>query len=327
MSMVMVLLGAGLSSRFSCAADEVTVVKHPPTQTRNAFYAGYREPLRSTPLVELPVGAVRPQGWLRKQLALQAAGFHGHLGDISSFLRKPGNAWLSPKGEGDHGWEEVPYWLKGYILTAYLLDDPALIEEAHLWVQGALASAQQDGWFGPAQARSTVSSTEGKYDLWPNMVMLFCLQAYYEHTQDDRVLDLMKNYFRFELGIPEKEFLPPFWQQQRAADNLYSVYWLYNRTGEPWLLELATKIHRHTANWTDGVANWHNVNMSQALGGPRGTTCSPAMRNIWPLPTGTTTRSARGTARSRAACSAAMRIAVRDTSIRDRRSRRAAWSR
>ncbi|MHB8865124.1 MAG: beta-L-arabinofuranosidase domain-containing protein [Pirellulaceae bacterium] len=265
------LLGTSLSLAVATGVgDEVSVVSmtHASPQTRNAYYAGYREPLRSTPLVELPVGAVRPQGWLRKQLTLQAAGFHGQLGEISRFLLKEGNAWLSPTGAGDHGWEEVPYWLKGYILTAYLLDDPVLVQEAHVWIKGALDSLQEDGWFGPAEARSTVGSTKGKYDLWPNMVMLFCLQAYYERTQDERVLDLMKKYFRFELGIPDHEFLPPYWQQQRAADNLYSVYWLYNRIGEAWLLELADKIHRHTANWTDGVPNWHNVNMSQAFGGP-----------------------------------------------------------
>jgi hypothetical protein len=274
---MVVLLGAGLSfvtavctCNCTCAGDKVSVVdgRHPSSETRNAYYAWSREPLRSTPLVELPVGAVRPQGWLRKQLTLQAAGFHGHLGEISRFLGKEGNAWLSPTGTGDHGWEEVPYWLKGYILTAYLLDDPAMVQEAHVWIKAAIDSLQEDGWFGPAQARSTVGSTDGKLDLWPNMVMLFCLQDYYERTQDERVLDLMKKYFRFELSIPDQEFLPPYWQQQRAADNLYSVYWLYNRIGEAWLLELAAKIHRHTANWTDGVANWHNVNMSQAFGGP-----------------------------------------------------------
>ena len=250
------------------AADEVTVVKHPSTATRNAHYAGYRSPLQSTPLVELPLGAVRPQGWLKKQLALQAAGFHGQLREISHFLQKDGNAWLSADGSGDRGWEEVPYWLKGYLLTAYLLDDPRQIQEANLWIQAALNSLQKDGWFGPVKARSTVGSTDGQYDLWPNMVMLFCLQAYYEQTQDPRVIELMTKYFRFELSIPEEDFLPPYWQQQRAADNLSSVYWLYNRTGDAWLLELAARIHAHTANWTDGIPNWHNVNMAQAFGGP-----------------------------------------------------------
>ena len=252
----------------SLRADQVTAVTHPPTNTRNQNYAGYREPLRSTPLVELPVGVVKPRGWLLKQLELQAAGFHGHLGEISRFLRKDGNAWLSPDGTGDHGWEEVPYWLKGYILTAYLLDNPQMKKESQVWIEGALGSLQPDGWFGPQAAKGTVSSTDGKYDLWPNMVMLFCLQTYYEETHDPRVLDLMTKYFRWELQVPDKAFLTPYWQQQRGADNLYSVYWLYNRTGEKWLLDLATKIHTHTADWTDGVPNWHNVNMSQAFGGP-----------------------------------------------------------
>ena len=108
------------------------------------------------------MGAVQPRGWLRKQLELQAAGFHGHLGEISRFLKKEGNAWLNPKGEGDHGWEEVPYWLKGYILTAYLLDDPEMIKEAQQWIEGALSSLQSDGWFGPQQALSTVGSTKGE---------------------------------------------------------------------------------------------------------------------------------------------------------------------
>ena len=32
------------------------------------------------------------------------------------------------------------------------------------------------------------------------------------------------------------------------GDNLYSVYWLYNRTGDASLLQLATKIHECTAD-------------------------------------------------------------------------------
>lgn len=259
---------AGIISVALCAAD-VSVVDRPDTVLTNRHYATQRPPLQTTPLIKLPVGAVRPQGWLRRQLELQSAGFHGHLGEISGFLKKENNAWLSPTGEGDHGWEEVPYWLKGYADCAYLLNNSEQIAEARIWIGAVLRSQRDDGYFGPRPGLgSTVSSTTGKYDLWPNMVMLMCLQSYYEVTGDDRVLDLMKKYFKWELTIPESDFLPPYWQKIRAADNLWSVYWLYNRTGDPWLLELAEKIHRHTANFTDGVPDWHNVNMSQAFGGP-----------------------------------------------------------
>ena len=249
----------------------ITVVERPDTsKAANHHYATNRPPLLPSPLVKLPVGAIRPDGWLKKQLELQAAGFHGRLGELSEFLKKENNAWLNPEGQGQHGWEELPYWLKGFGDCAYLVGDEAQVKEAKLWIEAILRSQRPDGFFGPRGpgGAATVESTKGKYDLWPNMLVLDCLQSYYEFTHDDRIPPFMERYFRFELAIPEADFLPPFWQQQRAADNLASVYWLYNRTGEPWLLELAAKIHRRTADWTGGIASWHNVNMMQAFGGP-----------------------------------------------------------
>jgi len=241
----------------------------PDASQGNAHYYGNRAPLLPSPLVKLPVGAIEPRGWIRTQLELQAEGFHGHLTEISRFLRKENNAWLSPTGEGENGWEEVPYWLKGFGDCGYLLRSERMIREARIWIEGILRSQKPDGWFGPDKGRKGVAARNvGRDDLWPNMIALFALQSYYEQTGDARVLELMTSYFRWELGVPDDRFLPPFWQQQRAADNLYSVYWLYNRTGQPWLLELAEKIYRNMADWTDGIASWHNVNIAQAFDSP-----------------------------------------------------------
>ena len=247
-----------------------TVEILPPDGSQgNAFYYGNRAPLLASPLVKLPVGAIEPRGWVRTQLELQAEGFHGHLGELSRFLAKQENAWLSSTGQGDHGWEEVPYWLKGFGDTGYLLGERRMIDEARIWIEAALDSQKDDGWFGPDEGRKGVAARNvGRDDVWPNMIMLFVLQSYYEHSADQRVLDLMTRYFRWELTVPDEKFLPPYWQQQRAGDNLYSVHWLYNRTGERWLLELGEKIHRNMAPWTDGVASWHNVNIGQASGSP-----------------------------------------------------------
>jgi len=51
---------------------------------------------------------------------------------------------------------------------------------------------------------------------------------------------------------------------------MVSVYWLYNRTGEKWLLDLATKIDRNTANWRqkNNLPNWHNVNVAECFREP-----------------------------------------------------------
>jgi hypothetical protein len=74
----------------------------------NDLYVSNRPPLTPEPLIKLPIGAIKPEGWVRRQLELQADGFVTHLGEISQFLRRDGNAWLSPTGEGHSPWEELP---------------------------------------------------------------------------------------------------------------------------------------------------------------------------------------------------------------------------
>ncbi len=246
----------------------VRVAPAPPTSVTNDFYVSNQKPLAPSPLVKLPIGAIKPEGWLHRQLELQADGFTGHLTEISGFLKKDGNAWLAADGEGHSPWEELPYWLKGFGDTGYVLGDQRIIEEAKVWIEGILSSRQADGWFGPLPNRRGSRGQEGKPDLWPNMVALNALQSYYEYTGDPRVLELMQEYFRWQLTVPDEDFLPPFWQQQRASDNLASVYWLYNRTGQEYLLQVAEKIHRNTADWTETVASWHNVNIAQCFRAP-----------------------------------------------------------
>lgn len=261
----MILIVIGSSVWAHAADDSVTVVARPNTGSTNQAYVQPRPPLLPAPLIKLPVGAVQPQSWVRKQLQLQADGFHGHLGEISRFLRKEDNAWLNAQAGGQSGWEEAPYWLKGFANCAYLLGDQRMLDETKIWIEAALASRQADGWFGPESNRTRV---DGAADLWPNMIMLYCLQDHYEHAEDPRVIELMTDYFRFLQAIPDEKFLPDYWDRMRGGDLLYSVHWLYNRTGEEDLLKLAEKVHRNTARWDDDVINWHNVNIGQAFGEP-----------------------------------------------------------
>ncbi|MGJ7031490.1 beta-L-arabinofuranosidase domain-containing protein [Niabella hirudinis] len=247
------------------AADIVSNVDRPDNTATNNFYADSRKPLQPLHFIKLPVGAVKPDGWLLKYLELQRDGLTGQLGAISAWLAKKNNAWLSPDGKGDHGWEEVPYWLKGYGNLGYILDDPKIIAETKTWINAVLASQRDDGYFGPMILK------KGKPDLWGNMIMLWCLQSYYEYSRDKRVLPFMERYFKWEYQLPDSLFLKDYWENSRGGDNLLSVYWLYNRTrNNEWLLELAKKIDRNTADWRqkDNLPNWHNVNIAQSFREP-----------------------------------------------------------
>src|ERR1700712_5919093 len=68
---------------------------------------------------ELPLGSIKPQGWLHDQLEIMRDGTTGHLDEVYAKLKND-NGWLG--GNGD-GWEETPYWLDGAVPLAYLLDD------------------------------------------------------------------------------------------------------------------------------------------------------------------------------------------------------------
>jgi len=250
---------------FSAATRAEVVAQVPRTEEARPLYTANRAPLLPSGLIKLPIGSITPRGWLRHQLELEANGMTGHLPEISKWCQFEGNAWSDPNGQGHSGWEELPYWLKGFGDLGYVLKDEKIIAEARKWIDAVLSSQEADGWFGP---RSLKTSLKGNPDLWPHMVMLNVLQSFYEFSKDDRVLPFMTRYFRWLHQQPESTFSNGYWPKLRFGDNIESVYWLYNRTGEPWLLELAKKIHENMGNWTSGVINWHNVNIAQGFREP-----------------------------------------------------------
>ena len=412
-----VLAGGLMAAGSTFAADmALKVVDHPDTtKARNAYYGGNREPLLPSPLVSLPFGAVQPRGWLRTQLELERDGFTGHLTEISDFCNTNQNAWLSPEGIGNSGWEEVPYWFRGFTALAYVLGDPKLVRQAQPWIEAAIASQTDFGYFGTqanlfapvhppvpgellttpdgkpgllgeyfagpefkdlkatrvdksidfdwgekapmegmpnkdwtarwtgfitvpksgdytfsacsddgarlwvnneqlidnwrVQVPMTISATKPlhleaatrypvKFEFWqggggalvrlgwkmpgatytpgngapdfmPNMSMLFALRSYYEYSGDQRIIDLMTRYFKWQLSVPDSKFFNSGWQFPRNADNLDSVFWLYNNTGDKFLLDLSAKIMRTGAPWTSGkVTGGHNVDYSQGFRKP-----------------------------------------------------------
>jgi hypothetical protein len=192
--------------------------------------------LINTPFRELPLGSVTPAGWLRDQLEIQAAGMTGQLGehweDVGS-----NSGWLGGTGES---WERGPYYLDGLLPLAYLLNDQNLIKQVQPWVEWTLASQRGDGQFGP-----TVNE-----DWWCRMIMIKVLMQYYEATSDERVLPFMSNYFKFQAANLPKNPLKT-WGQARGGENILAVLWLYERTGEEHLLELAELIHQQTLDWAE----------------------------------------------------------------------------
>ncbi len=220
------LAGAGILSAAPAVAPVSAPVKN-------------RAPLASTAFHALPLGSVKPAGWLRRQLQIQADGLTGHLDEFWPSLVDSG--WLGGKGEN---WERGPYYMDGLVPLAYLLDDEKLIAKAKKWVSWTIEHPEPEGWLG---ARNP------KGDWWPNFVTLKVLTQYQEATGDDRVIPLMQRYVAYQLrSLPSQPLQE--WAVFRWGDEVVSLVWLYNRTGDENALKLAQLLARQGYDWKDHFA-------------------------------------------------------------------------
>lgn len=239
-----------------------------------------RAPLSSVPYAQLPLGAIRPEGWLREQLVRMANGMTGHLDEWYPTVGSS-NGWVG--GDGDV-WERGPYWLDGLVPLAFLLDDETLIAKARPYVEWTLASQDESGYFGPRpEPEGTEDNSQQQRvnaaDWWPRMVMLKVLQQWHDATGDPRVIELMTRYFRYQLDHLDETPLGHWtgWGAARGGENQASVHWLYNRTGAPFLLDLSQKLFEQTLDWTGDFENradaedyWrtHIVNVAMGIKQP-----------------------------------------------------------
>jgi len=200
----------------------------------NVNYKNNPSPLLRNAYIKLPVGAVRPEGWLKSQLEAQAAGLTGNLDDFWPDLVN--SSWRGGDGEA---WERGPYYLDGLVPLAYILNDENLIKKSKIWIDKIIASSRDSGWYGPAKNK----------DRWPLAVANKVLMQYYEATGDKQAIDVLTKYFRY-LHNTKPDWPNEEWRGVRAMENAVTGYWLYRQTGEPWILETIESIQRNSSDWT-----------------------------------------------------------------------------
>jgi hypothetical protein len=191
--------------------------------------AGGLAPLVFTPL---PVGAIRPTGWLLRQLRIQADGLTGHLDEFWPDVGQ--SQWFGGKAEG---WERAPYWLDGAIPLAWILNDEPLKARITRYVDFIVTHQRQDGWYSPYPEDAVAK----RYDLWAILLANKVLVQYHEATGDGRALDaVVKSLNALAAGLDRTPLYG--WGRFRWYEGLVSVFYVFERTRETWLLDLARKL-------------------------------------------------------------------------------------
>ena len=207
--------------------------------------------MRLPALRPLPLGAVRPRGWLLAQLRLQADGLTGRLEQVWPDVGSA-SGWLGGPGES---WERGPYYLDGLVPLAWLLDDAALQRRARRWVEWTLASQQPDGFFGPAVNR----------DWWPRVVMLGVLEQYHAATGDERVPAFVERFLRhLATHLDQRPF--DMWAVARGGEYLAPILATRARTAAPWLADLAERVLAGSTDWSALYRAWPYPRPAARLG-------------------------------------------------------------
>lgn len=225
----------------SAWAAGITPAKHVPPAAPVRAPRQNRAPLAPQPLLPLPVGSIKPAGWLRRQMEIQASGLGGRLDETWADVGS-NSGWLGGDGES---WERGPYFVDGLLPLAWALDDEALKAKAQRFIDWTLDHPWPNGMIGP----------RSNDDWWPRMVMAKVLIQYHELTEDPRVVPVLTAYLRHQLAaLPARPLKD--WGRFRWHDEVVAVLWLYNRTGDARLIDLARLLHQQGWDWQAEFADF-----------------------------------------------------------------------
>ncbi len=156
----------------------------------------------------LPLGDIRPSGWIKEQMRKDMDGFVGHLDEIvpalmsdsiygserlhkGSVLKELGNLREGDaQGDEQYKWwnsETQSNWWDGYIRNAFLLGDERAVERCRERVEYILSTQDDDGYIGIYDKSLRYGYSGENGELWAKATLFRGLIAYYEFTGDERV--------------------------------------------------------------------------------------------------------------------------------------------
>jgi hypothetical protein len=180
----------------------------------------------------LPLGELKPKGWIHDQLKLEADGLAGHLYDFYRYVKD--STWLGGTYEYSELHESAPYWYNALVPLAYILDDVRLKTQVNDFLDYVLAHQSEDGWLGPEKTPETRG-------IWARMLLLQGMSnhAIAEPSREDEIVTAMHRYVHLTHSMLSDNFTgflpretdtfdPYRFGVSRAHEYSLSLQWLYD---------------------------------------------------------------------------------------------------
>ena len=170
-----------------------------------------------------------PRGILSELLETQMNGLTGHIENAGFPFDRIwwGNNAEQEENENPHWWvyEQTAYWLDGFTRCAILSEDEHAIRRAEKIIYSVINNPDPDGYLGP----QALKKTDG-WNRWPHTVFFRACMALYEQNNDVKLLHALTEHY---LGGSARH------DKLRDITNIEIMLWLYARTGEKELLQMA----------------------------------------------------------------------------------------
>ena len=188
----------------------------------------------NTTLTKLHPTAVRPDGWLLKEILL-VNGLQKRLGTVPGLVEN--GAWV--------GGEALPRYVRGLILLYGALGERTLLEKAQSFLSAMFAGAKEGGDFGPNEKAFSTGKIEG----------LKALLSYYEVTEDENALAFLRKYFKNQFNTFS---VTPYYYDARARllEEIPAIDAVFKSTDAEWLHDLGEKLRETSNDWFKLAANF-----------------------------------------------------------------------
>ncbi|KAI9857376.1 MAG: hypothetical protein M1813_008279 [Trichoglossum hirsutum] len=168
----------------------------------------------------LPLGSIKPQGWLRDTMMLMRDGLPGHQFDFYVYVRD--STWMGGRTEYADIHESAPYWFNYIVPLAYGLDDARLKRQVEQFVEYVISHQADDGWIGVEKGSAR--------DLWARFPLMLGLTQLVE--ADPRYADLVIPAIRKFLNLMRSMLRDnyrgyTYWGRARGHDMIIVLQWMY----------------------------------------------------------------------------------------------------
>lgn len=190
---------------------------------------------------------LKPKGWLKRQLEIQANGLSGNLDKVWRDVKD--SKWIGGEAEG---WERVPYWLDGFIPLAYLLENEDMIARARKYIEAIMQAQRPDGWICPCSEEEIPS-----YDTWAVQLITKVLTVYYECSGDERVPQVIYKTLRNYYDLLSSGTIKLFdWGKHRWYECFIAIRFLKERYQEEWIDDLGRILKEQGFDYGEAVETW-----------------------------------------------------------------------